>query len=655
MEHGLIYTVLFISFFLIFTGLLQKFTTKIPALPYTVALLLAGIIGQFLAHTFHLPIHLELSSDVIYFVLLPLLLFESAFHINFHQFKLQFKTITFIATFGLLLSIFVIAAFLVFAIGYPLPMALLFGAIISSTDPIAVISMFKTLGAPKRLALVADGESMLNDATGVISFKVVSTFVIASTAFQSQALLTSAWNFTYVFVGSLVFGAIVGYLFSKIIERIQNDRVIETTMTVAAALGSFAAAEHFFHFSGVIACVIAGIVVGNLGKTKFSPGVREFVEEFWSYFAFLSVSLVFFFATYSLDFTIFLTNPWPIIAAIIAVLIGRAVSVYGSAFLTNTLPFFKNEPNLPMSWQHILNWGGLRGVIPLVLVYSLPADFAYRDDMLRFTMGSLLFTLLINGLTIRTLLLKLGVHLPKKEEEVLQEELSIMELEEAKESINSLKDKEFDPDILLDMKKELDAVEKKHKEHLNEILSAENFELSLRLQALHIERHALQDLFHKGYVSENIFFDFDAELDLQQDALEYPEVYQGRGINPGGTIDAEKSFRKQLSKMKTLAAQFPILKNIFKSSRKQLVEERIGLLKTRIITSEMVIEYLKKMDKYLGIKEHISFIKKLIKAQEDLIVENRAELTKLSKDNPSLLAAYQRKLAYNLVANPHTH
>ncbi|HRN71230.1 MAG TPA: cation:proton antiporter, partial [Candidatus Woesebacteria bacterium] len=490
---------------------------------------------------------------------------------------------------------------------------------------------------------------------GVISFKVVSGFVIASTTFQSQALLSSTWNFIYVFLGSIFFGLIVGYLFSKIIQKIKNDPIIETTITVAAALGSFAAAEFFFHFSGVIACVICGIVVGNLGKTKFSPGVREFVEEFWSYFAFLSVSLVFFFATYSLDFSIFTNNPINMVYAIVAVLLGRAISIYGSALVTNYIPFFKDEPNLPMNWLHILNWGGLRGVIPLVLVYSLPTDFAYRNDMLSFTMGALLFTLLVNGLTIRSLLLKLGVHLPKKEEEVLQEELSILELEEAKESLENLKDKEFDPDILQDLKKELNDVENEHKNKLSSIMEPAYFEKSLRIQALHIERHALEDLYSQGYISENVYMDFDVELDMQEDALEYPEVYEGRGILAGGKIKTEGSFRKKILKMRTLAGQFPILKQFLKEERQTLIQDRIGLLKARIVTSEMVIDYLNRIDKFLAKKEQSSIIIELMDEHRALIKENQEELTQLTKENPKLTEMYQKRLAYNLIANPHLH
>ena len=650
MEVHLIDVVLFISFFLIATGLLQRVTNKLSFLPYTVALLIMGAIAQVIVHVFHLPVHLEMSADMIYFVLLPLLLFEAAFHINFHQFKIQFKTITFIATFGLLISVFAIGFILARLTGMPLDVAILFGALISATDPIAVITLFKSLGAPKRLGLVADGESMLNDATAVIAFRVITGFVVTTNQFQSKALVSSVGNFLYVFIGSLVFGAIVGYLFSKLIEKIHNDRVIETTITVAAALGSFAAAEHFFHFSGVITTVITGLVVGNLGKTKFSHGVREFVEEFWAYFAFLSVSLVFFFATFNLDFTIFLDKPQNILYAILAVLIGRALSVYIGFFLTNTLPFFKDEPNVPLKWQHILNWGGLRGVIPLVLVYSLPEDFAYRNEMLSYTMGAFLFTLLVNGLTIRNLLLALGLHLPKREEEIIKEEMTIFELEDAKESLKKLQNEEFDPELLKAVQKEITEEEKKHKAHLKEILTPDEFEKSLKLQSINLERQTLEELFEQQFITENVYYDFDTELDLQQDALEYPEVYSGRAITEGGKVDSGRSFRNRIKVLRDWTRFFPFMKNWAKDSRDNLIEDRVALLKARIITSETVMDYFKKLDCFMNdSKDCHSVIATLIKQQEELIEKNKKHLQLLTKEHPRLLQDYQRQLAYSML------
>lgn len=656
MEVHTINLVLFASFFLILTGLLLKLTQKITAIPYTVALLVSGIIGGFAVEYFQLPIQLSLSADVIYFILLPLLLFESAMHINFHQFKLQFKTITFFATFGLLLSVFTVAYTLALLIGYPIGVALLFGAIISSTDPIAVISLFKTLGAPKRLGLVADGESMLNDATGVIVFRIISGFVVTNAAFQSQAVFSSLGNFLYVFIGSIVFGAVVGYIFSKLIERIQNDRVVETTLTVAAALGSFAAAEHFFHLSGVITTVITGLVVGNLGRTKFSPGVEEFVEELWEYFAYLSVSLVFFFATFNLDFGIFSRNPQNILAAVFAVLLGRAVSIYASAFVTNRVSFFKDEPNIPMSWQHILNWGGLRGVIPLVLVYSLPETYEYRDDMLSFTLGALLFTLFVNGLTIRTLLLKLGLHLPRREEEIIQEEESIFALEEAKNKLMSIPPQEVDKAIINSITKSLDLEEHRHKKHLLKIAQPKELVDSLRLYAIAVERKSLNDLYYKGYISEVIFNDFDVELDLQQDALEYPEVYAGGAVTKEGKVRAGASFRKSLRAFNQTLGKMPLVAKFFSISEESIIYDRVALLKARLLTSEAVLDYLRRLENIVtGSKKVQKAINEVCIEHEKLIVDNTKDLHVLTKKYPTIMKSYQENLAKSFIRLPKGH
>lgn len=650
MEIHLIDVTLFISFFLIITGLLQRWVSKISFMPYTVALLILGFLAQYIVKAFHLPIHLEMSPDMIYFVLLPLLLFEAAFHINFHQFRIQFKTITFIATFGLLLSIFTIGYTLAYLAGLPLQIAILFGAIISATDPIAVITLFKSLGAPKRLGLVADGESMLNDATGVIAFRVVSGFVLAGSQFQTKDIGAMLGNFSYVFFGSLIFGALVGYIFSKIVENIHRDRVIETTITVAAALGSFAAAEHFFHFSGVITTVITGLVMGNLGKTKFSDGVKGFVEEFWEYFAFLSVSLVFFFATFNLDLNIFTKNPMHVAYAIFAVLLGRAVSVYVSFYLTNNLSFFKDEPNVPMGWQHILNWGGLRGVIPLVLVYSLPENFEYREEMLSFTMGAFLFTLFVNGITVRNLLLALGLHLPKKEEEIIKEEMTLFNLEEAKMSVAKLENEEFDKELIANIKSELNDQEKKHKDKLMDIAKEAQFEKSLKLQSIAIERQTLEHLYAEGYITENVYYQFDTELDLQQDAIEYPITYKEGIMNDDGTINTQRTYRNTLAKLRNIGGYLPFLKPFLRESRDVTILDRVALLKARIITSERVVEYFNRLRKIMSSHQaNDAIITQLVEVQNKLISENTTELKKLTNEHPRMIREYQKNLAYSVI------
>ncbi|MCX7928529.1 MAG: sodium:proton antiporter [Patescibacteria group bacterium] len=651
MEHAIIVTSLFAAFFLVLISLSYRLTKKLQFLPYTVLLLSIGLVAQFISKYSGLNLHLNISSEFIYYVLLPILLFESAFHINLHQFKLQFKTISFLATFGLLLSIFTISFILAIFLNMPWADALLFGAIISSTDPIAVISMFKSLGAPRRLALIADGESMLNDATAVITFRLISALVISGNySFNANQAIISLGTFLYVFFGSILFGAFIGYITAKVIQSFKNEQLIVTSLTVAVALGSFSVAETFFGLSGVISSVMSAIILGNLGRTKIASEVKKFEEELWEFFAFVSVSIVFFFATFTIDLSIFKESFNQIIVAIIAVLIARSISVYLSCLITNNLRFFADEPNIPLSWQHVLNWGGLRGVIPLVLVYSLPKNYAFYDTMFAFTLGVFLFTLFVNGLTIRSLLLNLKLHLPKKEEEVLLEEKRIYDLEEAKGIIKNIYKDEVEESILREITQNLSKEQEMHKKRLFQLSKGKTISKCLKIQSLEIEKNCLDKLFEEGYISENVYYDFDVELDMQEDALEYPEVYKGRSYQKGGLISSKSSFKEQIETLKLLMVKIPFAKSIFKKSEEKIIKERISLLKARIITSKEVINYFKKLLHLLKQNKIVKKeIKRIIHQQLKLISKNESSLEEIIKENPNAYLQYQKTIAHSFV------
>lgn len=652
MEHQLTNTLLFWTVFLLGIGVLTSISKRWNFIPYTVILLATGAIGQWIIHAYHVPIHADISSDFIYFVLLPVLLFESAFHINFHQFRLQFKTITFLATFGLLVSIFVIAVLLSWLAGLPFILAVLFGAIISATDPIAVISLFKHLGAPKRLALVADGESMFNDATGVIAFRIVSVIALGGSALTATSIVWSVVNFAFVFAGSIVLGGAIGYITAGIIATIKNDSIIETTMTVVAAFGSFILAEHYLHVSGVITTVVVGIVIGHLSRTKFSPGVRSFVEEFWEYFAFLSVSLVFFFSTFKLSFDIFFSNTHLILIAIFAVLLGRAVSVYLSAYITNRTKPFQDEPNIPLSWQHILNWGGLRGVIPLVLVYSLPETYQYRDLLISFTMGAFLFTLFVNGLTISSLMKLLGLHKPAKDEHIINHASAIFEAEEDLSLLKNVDREDFDPEIIASIKSELEE-EKDNK--LRQLLSQESKDVlhALEMFSLTIERKELHELFKKGIIGEHALFEFEAELDLQQDALEHADIFPTRVINKAGFIHAQESFRTTLLRVRSLSTRFPWLARLMRIEVEDLIHTRIDVLHARIRTSEKATLYLKRLLPILTKRAPLHTpISGMISKHHELIRENQTKLDKLLEENPAISHRIQKLQLVSLLKVP---
>lgn len=650
--HVLIDILLFLSFFLGLVAVVQKIAAKYQ-FPYTIALLFVGFLSQFLVRMLHIPLHLEMHPDIIYFILLPILLFEAAQHINFHQFRIQFKTISFLSTVGLLISVFVVGTLLSVLVGLPFKVALLFGAIISATDPIAVLALFKTLGAPRRLSLLADGESMFNDATGVIAFRLIAGFVVVGNDFETEAIIHGAGDFLYIFLGSMLFGILFGYLSSKLIELVKKDRLIVTVFTAAAALGSFVAAEHFFHFSGVISTVMAGITIGNLGKTKISYRVNHFVEEFWESLGFVALSLVFFFASFNLDLGIFAREPLNLIYAIIAVLIARLVSVYVSVFFTNRLGFFKDEPNMPLSWQHILNWGGLRGVIPLVLAYSLPDTFIYKEQLLAFTFATLLFTLIINGLTIKTLLIKLKLHVAKKEEQIIHDEERIFALEEARNKLESLPDGEFQSEAIVDIAKQVKAKELGIRDHLLKITSSEELSASLKLQSLSIERETVEKLYHSGHINESVYYEFDTELDLQQDALEYPEVFSTRVVSGEGKIESHGSYRHRLQRLRRLIARFPLLKSLIEESEYQLIENRYSLLRARVFSSKKVLEYITHVGRIFTNSTGKRALSQLKGIELKLIAQNEVQLKALEKKYPAIISRYQKRILTSMLEPQH--
>lgn len=650
MEHlHLVEFTIYIALFLLTTSIVYILSKKI-SFPYTVSLLIIGFLGQLAIHLFNLDLHISLSPDFTYFVLLPILLFEAAIGINIHQFKLQFRTITFLATFGLMLSIFAVAFGLMFFLGLPFEIALLFGAIISATDPIAVLALFKTLGAPKRLSLVADGESMFNDATAVIAFRVISGFVLAEQAFKAQTFLQTFNNFMYVFIGSIILGVFMGYLISVLVKRIKTEKVFNAALITALALGSFSVAEHFFHLSGVITTVMAGIAFGNLARGRMNRTVFGFVEEFFGYLGFLALSLVFYFASFSLDIGLFTQSLPILLGVVLIVLIARAISVYGTVFLSNRLSLFKNEPNIPMSWQHILNWGGLRGVIPLVLVYSLPDTFEYKQMMLQFTFAALLFTLFVNGLTIKPLLLKLKLHLPKKEEQIIEEELKLFDVDVLRKRLQMLPTREFDPKILQSMDSELKAKEEVYKKEILELVDAKTFLTSIKLEALAIEREVLHKLFEQGRFTERVLHEFESELDLQQDALEYPDLYQAYIVNKKGEIHSRKSFRKKLLMFRRFIVNFAILSKMLHIDEKEIILERYALLRARLFTSFAVIEYLDRLEKKFSSNKIIVADLKVVRdIQMKYIESNQKELDEITKEYSEYVHEYQKKMVLKII------
>lgn len=371
-------------------------------LPYTVALVLAGL-GLGFVHAFEPP---HLTKDLLFAVFLPGLVFEAAFHVEFAEFWRNRGAVFALAVPGVAGSVALTALILTpvvaalnVATGFDWHYALVFAALIAATDPIAVVSLFRTLGAPHRLGLLIESESLLNDGTAVVFFTLVLSFV-SGVQLSAGAM---AVNFLFVVGAGAAVGVCVGLAASYVIRWV-DDAMLEITVTTLAAYGSFLAAEHF-HVSGVIATVAAGLICGNFGaRTGMSPTTRVAVEVFWEYLAFALNSLVFLLIGFEVRLAD-LFDIWPaILAAFVAATAGRGLVVTAVGLLLR-----RTAERVPRRWLPVMTWGGLRGGLSMVLALGLPLDFPHRHLLITMTFGVVIVSILGQGLTMGPLLRRLGL------------------------------------------------------------------------------------------------------------------------------------------------------------------------------------------------------------------------------------------------------
>lgn len=381
---------------------------KIRVIPFTFLLFATGILLSMThIHAFDV---IRLTPGTVLYAFLPILLFESAYNFEFHNFRKILTPGFWLATVGLLVSAVVVATPIHMFLDIPFMEALLYACVISSTDPIAVLTIFKQLGVPRKLQLLVDGESFLNDGTSVIAFRIILALVGgagASAGFGAAELGSSFINFLVVLFGGALVGVTLGFVATKVIQRLEDMAPVELTITVIMAHAAFILADHYLKVSGIIAVLGAGIVLGNYGHDHLSKKAQSDMHVIWDYLVFLTVSLIFFLIGYEMDLARLWDNRNAVMLATGALLVGRAVSVYSIGGLYNLS--VKKSKRLPLKWLHVTNWGGLRGVLPLVVILSLPEDFPNRELFIDMVLGAILFTLTVNALSIPTLIKWLGV------------------------------------------------------------------------------------------------------------------------------------------------------------------------------------------------------------------------------------------------------
>jgi len=487
-------------------------------LPYTIALMAVGLV----LGTLNLLEPPHLSKELLYAIFLPPLIYEAAIHIDLEDLRKDFWTIFLLVVPGVILSTLVSAAILVWLsqIGklqnIPWSLGILFGAAVAATDPIAVVALFKRLGAPKRLRFLIEGESLLNDGTSIVVFTIALEFFLATT----HSIESAAVEFTKVVGFGIFIGAIVGILAAVSLRRI-DDAMIAITITTVAAFASFLVADRL-GASGVMSTVAAGLLTQDIGISKNAfASIKLTIETFWEYIAFAMNSLIFLLMGFTIKLDM-LFDLWPVIlVAYLAVLVARFFVVGGTWAL-----LWPTSMRFPFGWALVLWWGGLRGALSMVLALSLPEGFAFKDLIVTLVFGVVLLSIFVQGLTMPLVLQLLKIAPAKilREYELYKTRIALIHA--AIDKIQRYaKQHIIDPKTAEKLTKEYESKLSSSIEALGklqpdrEVTLKEEF-LRIKRRLLLEQKEELLELYRSGAVSYEIYKELQSKLDEELFTLE---------------------------------------------------------------------------------------------------------------------------------------
>lgn len=365
-------------------------------LPYTVGLVIAGMA---LALS-QVDLGISLTRDIIFDIVLPPLLFEAALNLHWGELRRDAVPVLLLSVLGVVISTSVVFWGVRTLLGWPVESALILGVLVSATDPVAVIALFRDLGIKGRTKLLVESESLFNDGVAAVLFSLVLTWAGG----KSLSAADGAYLLFAMSGGGVAIGAAAGAVALLVAGR-TGDHLVETAVTVVAAYGAFLGAE-YLHCSGVLATVTAGLIVGSVGfraagqKFGVSHQGRVFALEFWEFLAFIMNSVVFLLIGLAASHIGFTALGYiSLIVLIVLVLLGRAISVYPICFLINS-----SRWAIETNQQHVLMWAGLRGALALALALSLPAWVPMHQAIMLASFGLVTFSVIVQGLTMRPLL-----------------------------------------------------------------------------------------------------------------------------------------------------------------------------------------------------------------------------------------------------------
>jgi Na+:H+ antiporter len=370
--------------------------------PYAVVLVLGGVLVEQIAAGANVSILPQLEPRVLLFALLPPLLFDAAFRLDDLQLRRLAQPVLWLAIPGTVATAAIVGLMLVLFLHFPVAEALLFGSIVSATDPVAVVGVFRTLEAPRRLAVLVEGESLINDGVAITLYTAAIGLVTGGGADVPSAV----GLFVREVLGGVAIGVAMGVVFSRLTGMI-DDHMIEMTLSTALAYGSYLTAQSL-GTSGALACVAAGLVHGSYGRqVGMSERTRRLLDDLWEYFGFVVNALVFLLVGFSSNLAALAASAGPVLVSILSVIVSRVVVIMIPPELLRATRRIRVVATA--AERIVLIWGGLRGALTITLALALPAEVADRQLLINMAFGVVLFTLLVQGLSLSQVIQRMGL------------------------------------------------------------------------------------------------------------------------------------------------------------------------------------------------------------------------------------------------------
>ncbi|CAN5699248.1 hypothetical protein BH24ACT15_BH24ACT15_08120 [soil metagenome] len=511
---------------------MEQFLVDLPRALLEMSILLAGaVLVGLLAQRIHIPLTVVLAlsgllvveaggnlaltdlfvgegfEDLLVNLFLPILIFEAALGLSVREFARNLIAIVALATVALVISATVVGFGLNWALGIPLTAALLFGVLISATDPVAVVAVFRQLGVSKRLLTLVEGESMLNDGVAIVLVEILTVAALGG----SLSIAEGIFDFFAVFVGGAAIGAVIGIAAVLLLPRL--ERLPAAALSIAVAYGAFVMAEAVLGFSGVMATVAAGLTIGGTLSSRAEIEARDLLHEMWDALSFIANALLFLFIGLALDFQLILDNIGAIGLGILAILIARPLAVVPVVKVLEQVGLIRRVGQRNTA---VMVWGGLRGGVALALALALPMELPQRDLFVAMTGGIVLATLLLNATTISALVHALHLDQPSRSEQYLE---AVARLAGARAARARLSELDFSDDLVeahLEVA-EADARDELQHSHLD---ASEELDV-LTLRGLHIERETYQRLSDARLLPPIATRTLMAEIDDEIEEVEY--------------------------------------------------------------------------------------------------------------------------------------